>query len=186
MGVSHSGRVALGNAVGALVLPGAAWAHHSGSGEDGAWPQRPGSGEDGSWVLLVFLAFSLGVLVLWALMVLREIRQARAGRGGDSTLLGQGDLPMRVRDLRGWPPAPVGAYGLGDTFAIGEAGTLAGVERRQDQDAQEYLSLVVIYQGSQLLSRLSVDQALVEQLHALLTQHVGEPLTAIGGLNITS
>lgn len=63
-------------------------------------------------------------------------------------------------------------------------GTLVAVERRRIQNGQEYLSLVVTYEGRQLLGSLLLDQALLERLHSLFTQHLGEPLAGIGRLEI--
>jgi len=96
---------------------------------------------------------------------------------------------MRVRELKHaagkaklsvWPPSWGGAYARGDTFAMGEQGTLTGVKR-----FGERLSLTIDNEGRAQSGSLERDAPpTLDQVEKLLQTSLGRSIKEISELEV--
>lgn len=79
-----------------------------------------------------------------------------------------------------WPPLWASSYGPGDKFAIGDEGVLKSVKRRGNR-----LGLTMEYEGREHVGSLEWDQPpTLEAIEKVLQAHLGEPIKAIGDLDV--
>jgi len=96
---------------------------------------------------------------------------------------------MRIRDLkrkRGraaesvWPQSWGGSYGRGDTFPMGDDGTLKGVERKGSE-----LSLTLDYNGRTHSGSLQwAAPPTLDAVEATLRGQIGKPIKEIGDVEV--
>ncbi len=98
--------------------------------------------------------------------------------------------PMKIRNLKrtsrkvivsAWPPEWGGFYKGVDTFAMGDQGVLKSVERLGD----DHLTLTIEHEGRKHFGSLQWDAPpSLDDVEKVLTAHLGEPIKAIGDLEV--
>jgi hypothetical protein len=92
---------------------------------------------------------------------------------------------MRWQGSPDWPPQWHGPYGPDNPLPEGEIGGLSAVEKSTVSALATCCALTVAHNGQEYFGTLSFDDAeFLDQICAILTAHMGEPISAIGSLVI--
>jgi hypothetical protein len=85
-----------------------------------------------------------------------------------------------------WPPTWDGPHGPDNPLPQGEVGVLTGVEIGSPELKPPHCILITRYNDQEYFGSLSFDdEEFFNQICDILNGHIGEPISAIGGLDIS-
>jgi hypothetical protein len=92
---------------------------------------------------------------------------------------------MTWQGTRTWPPTWDGPHGPNNPLPQGEVGVLTGVENGSLELKPLHCILITRYKGQDYFGTLSFDdEEFFTQICDILKRHIGEPISAIGSLDI--
>jgi hypothetical protein len=92
---------------------------------------------------------------------------------------------MKWQGRQNWPPQWTGPHGPNNPLPEGEIGTLTRVETAVANAIAPHCVLIIRYSNQEYLGNMSFDdEEFLKTVCGILNNHIGEPISAIGSLDI--